>query len=54
MCSSDLFPSHDIVGDLIKEGVVVKGGLKGGEKIIVSNIAKIRPNTKVQIVDKEE
>ena len=48
-------PRKDVVvGDLIKEGVVVKSGLKGGEKIIVSNIAKIRPNTKVQIVDKEK
>src|SRR5574344_117472 len=47
-------PTPIVVGDLIKEGVVVKSGLKGGEKIIVSNIAKIRPNTKVQIVDKEK
>ena len=47
-------PTPVVVGDLIKEGVVVKSGLKGGEKIIVSNIAKIRPNTKVQIVDKEK
>ena len=29
-------------------------GLKGGEQIIISNIAKVRPNTKVQIVDKEK
>ncbi|OCL87132.1 efflux RND transporter periplasmic adaptor subunit [Arcobacter porcinus] len=42
------------IGNLIKEGVIVKGGLKGGEKIIISNIAKIRPNTKVQIVNKEK
>ena len=47
-------PTPVVVGDLIKEGVVVKSGLKGGEKIIISNIAKIRPNTKVQIVDKEK
>lgn len=47
-------PRPIVVGDLIKEGVIVKGGLKGGEKIIISNIAKLRPNTKVQIVNKEQ
>ena len=47
-------PTPVVVGDLIKEGVVIKSGLKGGEKIIISNIANIRRNTKVQIVDKEK
>ena len=47
-------PRPVVVGDLIKEGVIVKGGLKGGEQIITTNIAKIRPNTKVQIVTKEK
>ncbi|RXI26421.1 efflux transporter periplasmic adaptor subunit [Aliarcobacter trophiarum LMG 25534] len=47
-------PIPVVVGDLIKGGVIVKGGLKGGEQIIISNIAKLKPNTKVQIVTKEK
>lgn len=32
---------------LTKEGIIVKSGLKEGEKIIISNIPKVRPNAKV-------
>jgi membrane fusion protein (multidrug efflux system) len=36
---------------LVKEGnAIVVGGLNGGEKIVVSNIAKIKPNSKVSII----
>ena len=41
------------VGSLVREGVVIKGGLKAGEKIISSNLAKVRPETKVQIINKD-
>ncbi len=47
-------PKPVVAGDLIKDGVIIKGGLSGGEKIVISNIAKVRPNTKVQIVNKEK
>lgn len=32
---------------LIKEGIIVKSGLKEGEKIIINNIPKVRPDAKV-------
>lgn len=32
---------------LTKEGIIVKSGLKEGEKIIINNIPKVRPDTKV-------
>lgn len=32
---------------LTKEGIIVKSGLKEGEKIIINNIPKVRPNAKV-------
>ena len=36
---------------LVKEGnAIVTDGLKGGEKIVVSNIAKLKPNSKVSII----
>ena len=39
---------------LIKEGdAIVEEGLNGGEKIVVSNIAKLRPNSKVSIIGGE-
>ncbi len=41
-------------GDLISNGVVIKGGLKENEQIAISNLAKLRPETKVQIVNKEK
>jgi len=35
----------------VKDGsAIVTSGLNGGEKIVVSNIAKLRPNSKVQII----
>lgn len=40
-------------GSLVKEGVVIKGGLKAGEKIISSNLAKVKPETKIQIINKD-
>jgi len=46
-------PKPVVIGDLIKEGIIIKDGLKGDERIIISNLAKIRPNTKVQIIEKE-
>jgi membrane fusion protein (multidrug efflux system) len=43
-----------VTGDLVKEGVVIRDGLKPNEQIVISNLAKLRPNTKVQIVNKEK
>ncbi len=40
------------IGVLLEKGVAIKKGLNIGDKIIVSNIAKIRPNTKVQVLGK--
>lgn len=37
---------------LTKEGVIVKSGLKEGDKIITNNIPKIRPDTKVVEMEK--
>jgi membrane fusion protein (multidrug efflux system) len=42
------------IGVLIKEGVIIKSGLKVGDKVVVSNLAKLRPDTKVQILNKEK
>lgn len=42
------------VGSLIEQGVVIKGGLKQGEKIITSNLAKVRPETKIQIINEDK
>lgn len=47
-------PRPVIIGDLIENGVVIKGGLKDDDELIISNIAKLRPNTKVQVVNKEK
>lgn len=41
-------------GDLVENGIVVKSGLKIDEQIAISNLAKLRPETKVQIVNKEK
>ncbi|ADG94672.1 efflux transporter, RND family, MFP subunit [Arcobacter nitrofigilis DSM 7299] len=38
------------IGNLTSSGVLVKSGLKAGDKIIISNIAKVRPNAPVQII----
>lgn len=37
---------------LTKEGIIVKSGLKEGEKIIINNIPKVRPNAKVVEMEK--
>ncbi|NVJ52986.1 MAG: efflux RND transporter periplasmic adaptor subunit [Campylobacteraceae bacterium] len=41
-------------GSLLEKGIVIKEGLKVNEKIVISNLAKLRPDTKVQIVNKEK
>ena len=38
------------VGILIKDGIVIKNGLQLGDKVIISNIAKLRPDAKVMIL----
>jgi len=40
-----------LTGENTQTGVVISSGLKSGEKIVLSNIAKLRPNSKVQIVE---
>nr|WP_321265895.1 efflux RND transporter periplasmic adaptor subunit [uncultured Sulfurimonas sp.] len=40
-----------LTGESSKDGVIVKGNLKVNDKIIISNISKIRPNSKVQIIE---
>ncbi len=47
-------PRPVLAGDLVENGVVIKGGLKVNEQIAISNLAKLRPETKVQIVNKEK
>lgn len=47
-------PRPVLAGDLVENGIVIKGGLKADEQIAVSNLAKLRPDTKVQIVNKEK
>ena len=47
-------PRPVVTGDLVKEGMVIKSGLKPNEQIVTSNFAKLRPDTKVQIVNKEK
>jgi membrane fusion protein (multidrug efflux system) len=39
------------IGQLLSQGVVIKSGLNPDDKIIISNIAKVRPDTKVQILN---
>ncbi len=40
------------IGVLLEKGIAIKKGLNIGDKVIVSNIAKVRPNTKVQVLGK--
>ncbi|MFW2441605.1 efflux RND transporter periplasmic adaptor subunit, partial [Aliarcobacter butzleri] len=47
-------PRPVVTGDLVKEGMVIKSGLKPNEQIVTSNFAKLKPDTKVQIVNKEK
>jgi membrane fusion protein (multidrug efflux system) len=41
-------------GILVKEGIAIESGLNENDQIIVSNIAKLKPDTKIQIVNKEK
>ena len=41
----------ELTGESSENGVIIKGGLKSGEKIVLSNIAKLKPNSKVQIIE---
>ncbi|RXJ91619.1 efflux transporter periplasmic adaptor subunit [Arcobacter sp. CECT 8983] len=41
-------------GSLLEKGKVIKEGLKVNEKVVISNLAKLRPDTKVQIINKEK
>ena len=47
-------PRPVVTGNLVKDGIVIKSGLKPNEQIVTSNFAKLRPDTKVQIVNKEK
>jgi membrane fusion protein (multidrug efflux system) len=38
------------LGILVKDGIVITSGLQKGDKVIVSNIAKLRPDAKVMIL----
>jgi membrane fusion protein, multidrug efflux system len=42
-----------VTGPLVEQGVVIKQGLKANEQIVISNLAKLRPDTKVQVLTKE-
>jgi membrane fusion protein (multidrug efflux system) len=39
------------VGSLLSQGIIIKSGLNPNDNVIISNIAKVRPDTKVQIID---
>ena len=41
-------------GVLTKDGISIISGLKIGDQIVVSNIAKLKPDTKIQILNKEK
>jgi len=43
-----------LTGESSSTGVIISSGLKSGEKIVLSNIAKLRPNSKVKIVEEKE
>lgn len=38
------------LGILVKDGIVITSGLQKGDKVIVSNIAKLRPDAKIMIL----
>ena len=40
-----------LTGEASKDGVIIKSDLKVNDKIIISNISKIRPGAKVQIIE---
>ena len=41
-------------GILVKNGIVIKSGLNENDQVVTSNIMKLKPDTKVQIVPKEK
>ena len=41
-------------GILVKEGITIESGLSENEQIVVSNMAKLKPDTKIQILNKEK
>ena len=41
-------------GILVKDGIVIKSGLNENDQVVTSNIMKLKPDTKVQIVPKEK
>lgn len=46
-------PRPVVIGELLKDGIAIKSGLKEGENIVISNIAKLRPGTKIQTIKDE-
>ena len=41
-------------GILLKDGISITSGLKVNDQVVVSNIAKLKPDTKIQILNKEK
>lgn len=41
-------------GILVKEGITIESGLNENDQIVISNMAKLRPDTKIQILNKEK
>ncbi|MBP9490116.1 MAG: efflux RND transporter periplasmic adaptor subunit [Aliarcobacter sp.] len=41
-------------GILVKEGITIKSGLNENDQIVISNMAKLKPDTKIQILNKEK
>ena len=41
-------------GILVKNGIVIKSGLSENDQVVTSNIMKLKPDTKIQIVPKEK
>ncbi len=49
--SSAKIHTVELTGETSEDGVIIKSDLKVDDKIIISNISKIRPNSKVQIIE---
>ena len=41
-------------GILVKEGITIESGLNENDVIVISNMAKLRPDTKIRILNKEK
>lgn len=41
-------------GILVKEGITIESGLNENDVIVISNMAKLRPDTKIQILNQEK